>query len=80
MNREQFSRLLAEHGRDEGDFLHLPGPDQSVNPEGRVIIEHHAADWTVRVEDRGPKHVHRFADEDAAYDFAYRRWVLWEDV
>jgi hypothetical protein len=80
VNREEFTRRLTECGRDVGDFLHLPGPDSSVNPEGRVIIEHSADAWTVRVEDRGPQHVRTFADEYAAYDFAFRRWVLWEDV
>lgn len=80
MRREEFARQLVERGRDAGDFVHLPGPDASVNPEGRVVIEHSADMWTVRVEDRGPQHVMTFADEDAAYEYAFRRWVLWDDV
>jgi hypothetical protein len=80
VKRHEFTERLAERGRDAGDFLHLPGPDASVNPEGRVIIERTDDTWTVRVEDRGPKHVMQFTDEDSAYDHAFRRWVLWEGV
>ena len=80
MTRDEFRSALRDRGRDQGDFLHLPGADAAKSPEGCVVIERGADSWSVYRSDRGVKDRVELPDEESAYDYAFRRWVRWEDV
>lgn len=57
----------------------LPGLDEQRNPEGCVVGDGRNSGWQVYVEDRGRQHLGEFSTKEAALQYAWDRWILWNE-
>lgn len=57
----------------------LPGPDYDRDPDGCVVVDGRGDSWSVYRIDCGVKDRREFATSEEAFDFAHRRWVLWDE-
>ena len=80
MDETKFREAVAAEGSDARDFIVLPGPDESRDPEGCVVVDGRGQGWLVYREDRGVKDRVEFTSQDEAFDYALRRWVRYDDA
>lgn len=69
--------LLSKGGSDS--LRVYPGPDWDRDPEGCLVLDGRGESWSVYRMDRGRKDLRSFPSRTEALEFAYRRWVLWDE-
>lgn len=62
-----------------GDALRVLPAQGLDGSDGCIVVEHRSDRWKVYRMDRGPQDIREFDTAAEAFDFAYRRWVLWDE-
>lgn len=80
MTVDELKAAFVDQPGRASSLLVLPGPDEDVDPEGRVVIDGRGPTWSVYNYSHGVRDRREFDSLDEAVDFTYHYWLRDDDV